>query len=194
MVTAARDARPPEAPGADDHHPVDPLLDAHVHLRELARQRGDTVGLLDAKLGGVVDRGGPARDGRGDGEGGNFVDQPRHERAADARRAKVARLEGEARRGLGLVSGPGRYRLDTRAHRLEDDQDPRARRVHADPLHGHARVAHDRPGHEQERRRGDVAGDVHGGSVEVAGLERHRAAFHADPCAEPAKHPLGVVA
>src|SRR3989449_11637929 len=123
MVAAARHACAAEALGPLDQHPVSPLLDAHAHLLELTRQRGDAVRFLDAELSGVADRGGPACGDGGDGERGDLVDEAWYELAADVRRPEVCRAEGETHRGFRGLLRSGPHRLDARAHRLEADQD-----------------------------------------------------------------------
>src|SRR2546427_2764795 len=68
MVAARGHAGSAEALPSGDRHAIRALLDAHTHLRQLAREGGDAVRLLHAQLGRVTDLG---RAARGGGEHGD---------------------------------------------------------------------------------------------------------------------------
>ena len=169
------------------------FLDRGTHPPQSVQKRRDTIALLDAQLFRSTNLEGASRDGPGDGQRGDLVDQRGHDVGWDVHTAQRRRSsdDGADRLRLQLRRGD----LERSAHLSEHVEESRTPGVQRDTLDPNLGVGYEHGGHDQEGRARGVAGHRELSALEPRPTaERDPIGVALERNAECREQPFGVVA
>src|SRR5215467_1672641 len=179
---------------ASNRHTVFPLFDLDPQMTKAFRYGGDTIRLFVAEFFYPRDRGHSLRHCSGYGQDGIFIDGSRYHLRADVDTCQFASVHFNV--GLGLAGFyPLIEKFDSGTHTSEDFDYTIAGRVHADIAYDDLRTGNRCRGHEEKRRRRNIARYAHLSPAEfLPAGDRDRTTVNLGFAAEALDHQFGVIA
>ena len=161
VIVREAGCRPHLRSAVDDETIFARLDSTRRELVELVRDSLQAVRLLDAELTGPRDDRVALCKERGHCEDRDLIDEARHDLGAERCAMELRRLDANVSCRLAAAHALVLQR-NLGAHRLEDIEDARARRIDADVLEEQVASRHDGSRDEPVGRRADVARDLDG--------------------------------
>ncbi|MBT9149755.1 MAG: hypothetical protein DDT28_01190 [Dehalococcoidia bacterium] len=141
-----------------NNHTIGKLLYICAQFTKLPNSGADPVHLLHPKLAGISNHGGAAGHRCGQGNRRNLINNPGDEVAPDVSPLERARFDKEIGYRLPPLQSLVLY-FEASAHRLQYLNDTTSGRIRSRAHYAYSGIRMNRPGHQPERCRTDVAGD-----------------------------------